>query len=153
MKGEIAVEKIVQLEDKRKVIGEIIVCGTGCCCGHVELGAPPVPVDWIMAEWKKRKLLVGVDISISGCLGPCLTNTLCILTPTGSTWLGELSEQDHYEALLDWAEASSVADHLLPLPEILRPFVFERFRNREGAPSSLIEDKSEIPSSCNTCCK
>lgn len=130
-------EKTIQLEDKRKVLGEIIVCGTGCCCGHTELGAPPVPVDWIMSEWKRRKLLVGVDISISGCLGPCLTNTICIMYPTGSTWLGELSDQEHYQALLDWAEASSVADVLLPLPDSLRPFEFERFRNRAVSPTAL----------------
>lgn len=142
-------EKVVHLEDKRKVIGEIIICGTGCCCGHTELGAPPVPVDWIMAEWKSRKLLVGVDISISGCLGPCLTNTVCIITPTGSVWLGEL-EEHHYATLIDWATESSVADRLLPLPDVLQQHEFERFRNREVAPTPL--GAGEVVAEKGDCC-
>lgn len=122
------------LQTHRKVLGEIIICGTGCCCGRTDKGEPPVPVDWIMEDWKRRKLLVTVDVAISGCLGPCeISNMVCILAPHGSVWLGGLSEHWQYEALMDWASASGKANRLLPLPNTLDPFRFERFRNAESS--------------------
>jgi hypothetical protein len=44
------------LKTKRLVIGQFSVCN-GCCCGQTERGKPPVPVEWLKEEWRKRGLL------------------------------------------------------------------------------------------------
>jgi hypothetical protein len=62
------------LATKRLVIGHLTIC-QGCCCGNTENGRPPVPVDWLKKEWRARGLLKRVQLTISGCLGPCRTRT------------------------------------------------------------------------------
>jgi hypothetical protein len=91
------------LTTKRKVIAQVFVC-LGCCCGQVERGRPAVPSDWLKAEWRKRGLLKRVQLTISGCLGPCdVPNVVAIVTQTKTVWLGNISGRDQYELLLDWA--------------------------------------------------
>jgi hypothetical protein len=71
------------LKTKRMVIGHVLVC-SGCCCGDVSRSKPPVPVDCLKEEWKKRGLLKNIQLSICGCLGPCdLTNVVKISNPDG----------------------------------------------------------------------
>ncbi|MDX2033780.1 MAG: (2Fe-2S) ferredoxin domain-containing protein [Blastocatellia bacterium] len=116
------------LTTKRKTLGQVLVC-VGCCCGRVDRGKPPVPVDWLKASWKERKLLKAIQLTISGCLGPCdLVNVVSIVTPTRMHWLGGLTEQTHFDALLEWATASVAAGRLLPLPGLLAAQEFERFQ-------------------------
>jgi hypothetical protein len=101
---------------KRVVIAHVLVC-LGCCCGNTDKGNPPVPVDWLKAQWKQRKLLRTVHLSISGCLGPCdVKNVVTILTPRETIWLGELLEQADYEELLQWATLCVREERLFPLP-------------------------------------
>jgi len=117
----------VFLETKRKTIGQVLVC-VGCCCGRVDRGKPPVPVDWLKGEWKARKLLKTIQLTISGCLGPCdLVNVVCIVMPERTVWLGGLNEQKHFDALLGWASQSVAANKLAPLPALLATLEFERF--------------------------
>lgn len=109
------------LETKRHVFAQIFVC-LGCCCGRTDKGHPPVPAEWLKAEFKRRKLIRNVQVTISGCLGPCdVTNVIAIATPLGMRWYGHLTEQWQYESLLDWASAVKEAQALLPLPTWLYP--------------------------------
>lgn len=109
---------------KRVVIAHVLVC-LGCCCGNTDKGNPPVPVEWLKSQWKGRKLLRTLHLSISGCLGPCdVKNVVMILTPRETIWLGGLCEQDDYEALLQWATQSVEAERLFPLPVRLQPHQF-----------------------------
>jgi cobaltochelatase CobN len=72
------------LVTKRLVIGHVMVC-QGCCCGNTANGKPPVPVDWLKKEWRARGLLKRVQLSVSGCLGPCdLPNVVAIADEGGS---------------------------------------------------------------------
>ncbi|HEX9004695.1 MAG TPA: (2Fe-2S) ferredoxin domain-containing protein [Blastocatellia bacterium] len=119
---------ILSLETKRKTIGQVLVC-VGCCCGRTDRGKPPVPVDWLKSEWKARKLLKTIQLTISGCLGPCdLVNVVCLIAPQRTVWLGGLTEQKHFDALLEWATQSAAANKLLPLPALLAEPEFERFQ-------------------------
>lgn len=119
---------IQSLETKRKTIGQVLAC-VGCCCGRTDRGKPPVPVDWLKAEWKQRKLLKTIQLTISGCLGPCdLVNVVCLVTPQRTVWLGGLTEQKHFDALLGWATQSAAANKILPLPALLAELEFERFQ-------------------------
>lgn len=104
---------------KRMVPAHILVCN-GCCCGQTQKGHPPVPLDWLKQEFKARKLLRKVHLTIAGCLGPCDTpNVICINFATGTRWFGNLTHFWQYEAILDWASASAEAGSLLPLPAFL----------------------------------
>jgi hypothetical protein len=109
----------VELMTKRKVPAQILICN-GCCCGRTEKGHPPVPVDWLKQEFKARKLLRKIHLTIAGCLGPCDTpNVVCINFAFGSRWFGLITEFWQYEAILDWASACAESGALLPLPSFL----------------------------------
>ena len=115
---------------KRQVVAQVFVC-QGCCCGRTDRGKPPVPIDWLRAEWKRRRMIGGVGLSISGCLGPCdLLNVVTVVARDQTIWLGGFSTQAHYEALTDWASESATAGSFLPLPLTLHAHVFERFRQQ-----------------------
>jgi len=118
---------------KRITWAHISVC-VGCCCGRTDKGHPEVPVTWLKEQWKARRLLKHVQLSISGCLGPCdLTNVVSVGSAHGTTWLGGLHAQAHYELLLAWATHVAERGRVLPLPKALEPFVFERFHAAHDA--------------------
>ena len=116
-----------------RVLGQVLVC-EGCCCGRTDKGFAPVPRDWIKQQWKDEKLNKSVQLTISGCLGPCdLANVVCIVSPKGLQWLGGLQEQWQFDLLLDWARASRDAGVLLELPAELSRHRFERFAVGHGS--------------------
>jgi hypothetical protein len=118
------------LETKRLVIGHVAVC-QGCCCGNTANGRPPVPVDWLKKEWRARGLLKRVQLTISGCLGPCdLPNVVTISNGSGTQWLGEITEFEQYRALVDWACRSRDAGELLPLPKEFHQHTLHPFRQQ-----------------------
>ena len=113
--------------DRGRILGQIVLC-EGCCCGRTDKGFPPVPRDRIKQQWKDEKLNKSVQLTISGCLGPCdLANVFCVISPAGMQWFGGLQEQRQYDLLLDWAKASRTAGVLLELPAELNRRRFERF--------------------------
>ena len=116
------------INTKRQVLAQIFVC-QGCCCGKVEKGNPAVPVDWLKAEFKRRKLIRRVHLTISGCLGPCdVLNVVALWLPEGMRWFGGLTEAWQYESILDWATATADAGVVLPLPAWLTECEFEAMR-------------------------
>ena len=118
-----------EISTKRQVLAQIFVC-QGCCCGKVEKGNPAVPVDWLKAEFKRRKLIRRVHLRISGCLGPCdVLNVVALWLPDGLRWFGGLTEAWQYESILDWATATAEAGLVLPLPEWLSECEFEAMRS------------------------
>lgn len=89
-----------------------------------------MPVDWLKREWKARRLLRHVHLTISGCLGPCdVANVVWVVAGRRSVWLGGLNAFAEYAALLEWSEAAAGADRLPPLPACLRRRAFSRFRD------------------------
>lgn len=122
---------------KRVNYGQLVVC-LGCCCGRTDKGHPPVPAEWLKAEWKQRKLLKHVQLTISGCLGPCdASNAVLVFVGTEPVWLGGLHSQEHYQQLLDWAVACQQTLSTQPLPASLEPFRIER-RFHEAAPAMAV---------------
>ena len=112
---------------KRKSLMQVLVC-IGCCCGRVDRGKPEVPVDWLKAEWKAARLNPYIQLTISGCLGPCdLPNVVAVLTETGQQWIGQLTQRQHFEALVQWGRACGAARRLEPPPPVLCDRFFERF--------------------------
>jgi cobaltochelatase CobN len=125
------------LTTKRLVLGHVSVC-QGCCCGNTANGKPAVPVEWLKKEWRARGLLKRIQLSISDCLGPCdVPNVVTISNESGTLWLGQITEFNQYQSLLDWALASRDACELLPLPKQFRSHTLHPFRNidsRSGQP-------------------
>ena len=138
-----------------RILGQILLC-EGCCCGRTDKGFPPVPRDWIKRQWKGEKLNKSVQLTISGCLGPCdLANVVCVVSPRGMQWFGGLQEQRQYDLLLDWAKASRAAGVLLEVPAELNRRRFERFdrgRTVQNIPFSwaLAAGTSCSTSQCST---
>jgi len=84
------------LTTKRVVLGHVSVC-QGCCCGNTANGKPAVPVEWLKKEWRARGLLKRIQLSISGCLGPCdIPNVVTISNESGTQWLGVITEFNQY---------------------------------------------------------
>ena len=99
-----------------------------CGCGRVDRGKPEVPVDWLKAEWKAARLNPYIQLTISGCLGPCdLPNVVAVLTETGQQWFGPLNQREHFEALVQWGRACGAARSIEPPPPLLQQLSFERF--------------------------
>ena len=122
------------LQTKRVVVAQVALC-RGCCCGAEEKGNPKVPVEWMKDEWKKRALKKSIQLTISGCLGPCdLSNVASVSSATQTVWLGRLRDFANYAALLEWALASREAGHALPLPGELSELRFDPFRRPDSAP-------------------
>ena len=122
---------------RSRALGQILLC-EGCCCGRTDRGFKPVPCDWIEQQWKEEKLNKTVQLTISGCLGPCdLANVACVISPQGIQWFGGLQEQWQYGLLLDWAKASRDAGVLLELPAELDRHRFERFAVSEPREQSV----------------
>jgi len=112
---------------KRTVLGQLTVC-CGCCCGDVGRGRPAVPVEWLKTEWRRRGLLKKIQLTISGCVGPCdVPNVVVVTCGTGTEWLGKITELSQYEALVCWASRSWQEGMLLPLPEGLRAHRLDPF--------------------------
>lgn len=124
------------LATKRACHAQFLVCALGCCCGRTDKNKPAVPVDWLKAEWRRRRLNPRVQLTMTGCLGPCdLVNVVGVLTAEAPLWLGGLVDDAHFVALVDWAAAMHDAGAALPLPDGLVPFRFDRFPTPSPAPA------------------
>src|SRR5579862_2594657 len=116
------------LTTKRLVIGHVLVC-QGCCCGDEERGFPEVPAEWLKAEWRRRGLLKRLQLSISGCLGPCdVPNVVVIAFDSNTQWFGNIAGREMYRDILDWASASVAAHRLLDPPESFDGHSIDPFR-------------------------
>jgi hypothetical protein len=115
------------LKTKKLVLGQVSVC-VGCCCGNTANGRPAVPVEWLKKEWRARGLLKRIQLTMSGCLGPCdVPNIVTISNESGTQWLGNIDEFEQYRELLEWAVASRNAARLLPLPKSFRGHTIDPF--------------------------
>jgi hypothetical protein len=116
------------LATRKQPLGQLVFC-LGCCCGRTDRGRPELPVERLKAVWRAEQLNRTVQLTISGCLGPCdLTNVTLAITPVGNVWLGGLAGDAVYDALIAWARACHAAGALLSLPSELAAHRFERFR-------------------------
>jgi cobaltochelatase CobN len=80
-----------RLRTRRKPVAPIVLC-QGCCCGQTGRGLPAVSLDWLKPIWKTEKRNQIVQLTVSGCLGPCdLPNVCCITTPQEQAWYGRIT--------------------------------------------------------------
>ena len=97
----------------------------GCCCGRVEKGHNEVPVNELKRIWEKNKLHDKKRLTISNCLGQCSMHNVTLLKiGKKKTWIGKLSSEEHYAALVDWAHNVAKYGNDAKLPNILIPYCF-----------------------------
>jgi hypothetical protein len=117
----------LSVKTKRHVLAQVVVC-KGCCCGRTDKGRPGLPEERLKTTWKKERLLKTIQLTISGCVGPCdVPNVVQIITAAGIEWYGLLNEDAHYDALMEWARACHASQSLLPRPETLESHLFDGF--------------------------
>jgi cobaltochelatase CobN len=120
------------LATKRLVIGHLTVC-QGCCCGNTENGRPPVPVDWLKKEWRARGLLKRVQLTISGCLGPCdLPNVVTISNENGTQWFGEIQNSSNTGISLTGRLVPGMQANCCPFQENFQRHTLHPFRKRDS---------------------
>lgn len=132
------------LETRRsKVLGQLMFCH-GCCCGQTEKGFPELPRERLKQEWKQRRLNDTIQLTISGCLGPCdLANVCCLVVPHDlPQWFGGLHDPQQYDGLIQWAQGCQAARSLQPLPDWLLALRFERFACQSSGGSVLSQEAS-----------
>jgi len=117
----------VTVTTKRQAMGQVVFC-LGCCCGRTERGLPGVPLEMLKTAWKRQHLDKVIQLTISGCLGPCdVPNVAVILTGDGMEWYGRLEGDAIYQAFIDWVLECREAGVVMPRPACLEPYRFERF--------------------------
>jgi len=58
-----------------------------------------------------------VQLTISGCVGPCdVPNVVVITSSSGTEWLGNIDKVEQYRSLLEWAVRCRDAGEMLVLP-------------------------------------
>ncbi|HTS09516.1 MAG TPA: hypothetical protein VMP68_28385 [Candidatus Eisenbacteria bacterium] len=81
----------------------------------------------------RARLLKRVQLSISGCFGPCdVPNVVTISNEASTLWLGQISEFQQYQALVDWASRCKDAGELVPLPKEFQRHTLHPFRNPDS---------------------
>lgn len=86
-------------------------------------------MEWLKGEWRKRGLLKRVQLTISGCVGPCdVPNVVVITSLSGTEWLGNVVKFDQYQSLLEWAVRCRDAGEMLALPGEFHEYRISPFR-------------------------
>src|SRR5690349_16067613 len=112
------------LTTRRPALAQLVFC-LGCCCGRPDRGRPELPAEKLKRVWRAEKFNSTVQLTISGCLGPCdLPNVALAILPEGNVWLGRLAGDGVYGELIDWARACHAAGRVLPLPSSLNAHRF-----------------------------
>ncbi|MCY3413046.1 MAG: (2Fe-2S) ferredoxin domain-containing protein [Candidatus Heimdallarchaeota archaeon] len=110
-----------------KRIGQLMICNGGTC-GKTKKGAFPVPIDLLKSTIKEKGLKKYFKVTETECLGVCKPhNVSLLLTPDTQYWLGMLKDEKPYKELLQWIEKSVNNGKMLPIPQTLQPYLFDRF--------------------------
>jgi cobaltochelatase CobN len=114
--------KPIHLVAKR---AHLMVCAKGCCCGRTERGFAGVPVDFYKEEYRKRKIRKLVQLTMSGCLGPCpLANVALLFFDGRPVWFQSINSEAQIRAVFDYIDQMLAADGYLPPPPALADYVF-----------------------------
>lgn len=112
---------------KRRRLAQVVIC-SGCCCGRIDKGKPEIPIDWLKRTWKEKRLLKTVQLTISGCLGPCdIANVVTVISHGTQRWFGGITTNEPFEWLVTWAEEISQTSSYVDLPLELDVYEFQRF--------------------------
>ncbi len=125
--------------------GHLIVCAKGCCCGRTDRGNPAVPVDFYKAEYARRKMRKHVQLTMSGCIGPCpMLNAAQVVFDGRPVWFQSINTEAQVREIYDYLDAMLAADGFLPPPPQLCEYVFDYYRWNHT------NHVSDLPAACTT---
>ncbi|MHA4741834.1 cobaltochelatase subunit CobN [Dyadobacter sp. MSC1_007] len=134
--------KAINLVQRR---GHLSYCYNACCCGRVDRGYAPVPVELYKGEWLRRKLRNVVHMTKGGCLGPCtLANVVTLLFDGHSVWFHSINYDWQIIAIFDYIESLVKADRYLVPPSDLAEYVFQ-FYTWKGSETSTESGLTALP--------
>ncbi len=114
--------------------GHLIICARGCCCGRDDKGKPAVPVDFYKQEYKRRQIRDSVQLTMSGCIGPCpLLNVALVLFDGRRVWFQSINHQSQILAIYDYLDRMIAADRFLPPTAELADLAFDYYAWPEDA--------------------
>jgi hypothetical protein len=59
-----------------------------------------------------------VQLTISGCVGPCdVPNVVVVTSSVGTEWVGNVESFEDYRTLIEWAVCCKDAGEMLALPK------------------------------------
>lgn len=109
--------RIINVVRKR---GHLTYCVHGCCCGRVDKGYAPAPVDTYKEEWLRCKMRHQVHLTKGGCLGPCTLNNVAHLVFDGhDVWFHSVNDPWLVVAIFDYISAMLEKGYVPPPPELL----------------------------------
>lgn len=89
-----------------------------------------MPREWIKGRWRSARLQPPVQLTFSGCLGPCASANVVLVMAAGQTiWLGDLFCMDDFAAVVRWAEETARQNKFVDVPLGLRERRFEWFQD------------------------
>jgi cobaltochelatase CobN len=133
--------KPIHLVAKR---AHLMVCAKGCCCGHTERGHAAVPIDFYKQEYKRRKIRKQVQLTMSGCLGPCpVANVVLLFFDGRPVWLQSINGEAPIRAVFDYIDRMLAADGYLPPPPELADYVFTYYAWTHAVEERLADSRSE----------
>ncbi|MEQ1907779.1 MAG: nitrile hydratase accessory protein [Vicinamibacterales bacterium] len=122
----------VQIVQRR---AHLSYCHGSCCCGDVERGYAPVPVETFKQEWMRRRLKKTVHLTKGGCLGPCtLANVASLVFDGHSVWFHSVNTPDVAALIFDYIDAMIATDGYLPPPPTLARHVFRFYDWEQRTP-------------------
>jgi len=134
--------KAINLVQRR---GHLSYCYNACCCGRVDRGYAPVPVELYKSEWLKRKLRNVVHMTKGGCLGPCtLANVVTLLFDGHSVWFHSINNDWQIVAIFNYIESMVKADRFLVPPSDLAEYVFQ-FYTWKGSETATVAGITALP--------
>ncbi|MBO9613477.1 MAG: cobaltochelatase subunit CobN [Dyadobacter sp.] len=134
--------KAINLVQRR---GHLSYCYNACCCGRVDRGYAPIPVELYKSEWLRRKLRNVVHMTKGGCLGPCtLANVVTLLFDGHSVWFHSINYEWQIIAIFDYIESMVKADRYLVPPSDLAEYVFQ-FYTWKGSEASTEPGQTAVP--------
>lgn len=123
--------KTIHVSPKR---GHLLVCARGCCCGREDRGKPTVPIDFYKQEYKRRGIRDRVQLTMSGCLGPCpLLNVALVLFDGRRVWFQSINHESQILAIYDYLDRMLAADRYLPPTAELAELAFDYYAWPEEA--------------------
>jgi cobaltochelatase CobN len=109
--------------------GHLLVCARGCCCGRTDRGNPAVPVDFYKEEYARRGIRKHVQLSMSGCIGPCpMKNVVEVVFDGRPVWFQSINTKEQVIEIYNYIDGMLAADGYLPPPPQLSSFVFNYYR-------------------------
>jgi cobaltochelatase CobN len=122
----------------------LMVCAKGCCCGHTERGFAAVPIDYYKHEYKRRKIRKHVQLTMSGCLGPCpVANVVLLFFDGRPVWFQSINGLPQIRAIFDYIERMLAANAYQPPPPELAEYVFTYYAWTQEQPSKARDERNE----------